>query len=101
MGEIGSIDIDGYGKLLWGKENSWEEVWKQPKIDYINRPMESSRLEAFYLQTQAFTDNVLDGNAPTVSGEDGLAAVEMVEGARISARTGQAIDLPLASRCSV
>ncbi len=95
MGEKGLLDIDGYGQLLLGAGERWETVWEQPPIDFINRPLEPSRLEAFYMQTQAFIDDILDGRPPTVSGEDGRAAVEMVEAARRSTQTGQAVELPL------
>lgn len=95
VGDRGLLDIDGYGKLLLGTGDQWELVWEQPPIDFINRPMEPTRLEAFYTQTQAFTDNVLDGRKPTVSGEDGRAAVEVVEATWLSSRTGQAVELPL------
>ena len=53
------------------------------------------RLEAFYTQTQAFVDDVLDGRPLTVSGAEGRAAVELVEAARRSSETGLAIELPL------
>ena len=39
----------------------WETIWEQPPIDFVNRPLEPTRLEAFYTQTQAFVDDVLDG----------------------------------------
>ena len=55
--------------------------------------MEPARLEAFYTQTQSFIDDILDGRTPTVSGEDGCAAVEIVEAARRSSQSGQAVVL--------
>jgi len=94
VGERGILDIDGYGKLLLGRDDTWELVWEQPPIDYINRPLDPVRLEAFYVQTQAFVDDVLDGRPATVSGEEGRAAVAQVEAAWESSRTGQAVELP-------
>lgn len=93
VGERGILDIDGYGKLLIGRDDRWELVWEQPPIDYINRPLDPVRLEAFFHQTQAFVDDVLDGRSPTVSGEEGRAAVAQVEAAWESSRTGQAVEL--------
>lgn len=93
VGEEGILDIDGYGKLRYGSGDTWETVWEQPSIDFLNRPMEPSRLEAFYTQTQSFIDDIVDGRAPTVSGEDGCAAVRIVEAARRSSKTGQAVVL--------
>ena len=95
VGEEGMLDIDGYGKLQLGRGDHWEVVWQQPEIDFINRPLEPVRLEAFYTQTQAFIDDVVDNRPTTVSGEDGRAAVEIVEAARRSTQTGQVIELPL------
>jgi predicted dehydrogenase len=95
IGELGAIDIDGYGALKLDTGSGWETIWEQPPIDFVNRPLEATRLEAFYTQTQAFVDDVLDGREPTVSGEVGRAAVEMVEAAWRSSETGQAVELPL------
>lgn len=92
VGDKGVLDIDGYGKLLLGREGKWDLVWEQPAIDFINRPLEPSRLEAFYTQTQAWIDDILDGRKDTVSGADGRAAVAMVEAARQSAETGMAVE---------
>ena len=92
-GEKGVLDIDGYGKLYLCTPEGQELIWEQPPIDFVNRPMEPTRLEAFYTQIQAFVDDILDGRPPTVSGEDGRAAVAVVEAALQSARTGQAVEL--------
>ncbi len=91
VGDQGIIDIDGYGKLLYGIGDKWDLVWQQPPIDFINRPMEPARLEAFYTQTQAFVDDVLDNRPATVSGEDGREAVAMVEATWQSAKSGQSV----------
>ena len=91
VGSEGILDIDGYGKLLLGRGAGWELVWEQPAIDFINRPLEATRLEAFFTQTQAFVDDILDNRPDTVSGADGRAAVAIVEAARQSAATGQAV----------
>ncbi|HMO59224.1 MAG TPA: Gfo/Idh/MocA family oxidoreductase [Roseiflexaceae bacterium] len=93
VGEHGMLDIDGYGKLRIGAGESWEDVWQQPPIDYINRPLDPVRLEAFYTQTQLFVDDVLDGRTPAVSGADGRRAVAMVEAAWQSSQTGQSVAL--------
>ena len=92
-GEKGVLDIDGYGKLILCTPEGEELIWEQPPIDFVNRPMEPSRLAAFYTQIQSFVDDILDGRTPTVSGEDGRAAVAVVEAALQSARTGQAVEV--------
>jgi predicted dehydrogenase len=95
VGEKAILDVDGYGKLQLGTGEKWETVWVQPPIDYVNKPLDPVRLEAFYTQTQAFADDVLDKRKPLVSGEEGRVAIEMVEAARISSSSGNAVDLPL------
>jgi predicted dehydrogenase len=95
VGATGALEIDGYGKLLLSTPDRTEVIWEQPTFDFVNRPLDPIRLEAFYTQTQAFVDDVLDGRAPTVSGAEGRAAVEIVEAAQRSSQTGQAIELPL------
>ena len=91
VGESGLLDVDGYGKLQLGTNGQWETIWEQPAIDYVNRPFDPARLEAFAAQTQAFVDDILDNRPSTVSGEDGRMAVAMVEAAWRSSQTGQAV----------
>lgn len=93
VGETGMIDVDAYGKVQLAKDGVWATVWEQPQIDYVNRPLDPVRLEAFFSQTQAFVDNVLDGRPPTVSGADGRASVALVEAAWKSSRAGTPIHL--------
>jgi predicted dehydrogenase len=57
--------------------------------------MERVRLEAFFDMTQDFIDALRDGRTPPVTGEDGLAAVAMVEAGYRSNSLGQAIALPM------
>ena len=93
LGEEGMIEVDGYGKLLLAKGDSVETVWEQPTFNFVNRPLDPIRIEAFYTQIQAFVDDLLDGRAATVSGEEGRAAVAIVEAARESARRGQTVEM--------
>jgi UDP-N-acetyl-2-amino-2-deoxyglucuronate dehydrogenase len=93
VGETGIIDVDAYGKVQLGTAGSWRTIWEQPPIDYINRPLDPVRLEAFLTQTQAFIDDVLDDRPDTVSGSDGRAAVALVMAAWESSRSGQPVRL--------
>lgn len=95
VGERGALEIDGYGKLVLSTPDSTELIWEQPPIDFVNRPLDPVRLEAFASQIQSFVDDILDERPPTVGGADGRAAVEIVEAARRSSETGQAVTLPL------
>jgi predicted dehydrogenase len=62
-------------------------------MDYINRPLDRVRLEGFFEMTQDFIDALRDDRQPPVTGEDGLAAVRMVEAGYRSSSLGQAVDL--------
>ena len=93
VGDAGLIDVDAYGKVQLGRAGAWQTIWEQPPIDYVNRPLDPVRLEAFFTQTQAFVDDVLDNRPDTVSGADGRAAVALVAAAWESSRTGQPIAL--------
>lgn len=94
VGSTGMLDIDGYGKLhaaLDSKE--WGLVWEQPAIDYVNKPLAPERLEAFYTQVQDFIDAVRERRPPAVTGEDGRAAIELIDAVRKSSATNQAVKL--------
>jgi predicted dehydrogenase len=95
VGESGELDAHGYGALRLGVDGEWQTVYEQPPIDYVNKPMERNRLEAFFDMTQDFIDAVADGREPPVTGEDGLAAVAMVEAGYRSSQAGQAVELGL------
>ncbi len=95
VGEKGILDVDGYGKVMLGKDGKWESVGEQPYFDPMGDPLQPTKIVAFYTQVQAFVDDILDHRPPTVSGSEGRAAVEVLDAARLSSATGKAIDLPL------
>ncbi len=95
VGSTGMLDIDEYGKLHGAFDGKpWELVWEQPAIDYVNQPLAPVRLEAFFMQVQDFIDSVRLGRPPAVTGEDGRAAVELIDAVRKSSATGQAVEIP-------
>ena len=97
-GEYGLIDCDGYGQLrLSTCGGPWEDIWKRPTSDRWQEPLHPARVEPFQLNTQDFVDGLREGRPPTVSGEDGRAAVEMVQATYLSSQTGSSVRLPLPS----
>ncbi len=96
VGATGNLDAHGYGALQMTREDRWETLYVQGKMDYINRPMERVRLEAFFDMTQDFIDALRAGRVPPVTGEDGLVAVAMVEAGYRSQALGQAVNIDLA-----
>jgi predicted dehydrogenase len=95
VGDNGILDIDGYGKLMLGTRDKWQTLWTMPPIDYVNNPFDQVRLQSYSEAVQAFIDDVLDHKPPTVPGEAGRAAVEIVEAAKRSSETGIAVGIPL------
>ena len=93
VGSAGELDAHGYGLLQLGRGNGWQRLYEQGKMDYINQPMDRVRLEAFFDMTQDFIDAVRERRTPPVTGEDGLAAVAMVEAGYRSSQLGQAVEL--------
>ncbi|MBM4070917.1 MAG: Gfo/Idh/MocA family oxidoreductase [Planctomycetes bacterium] len=94
VGETGMLDIDGFGKLSAALDgNAWQLIWQQPTIDYINKPLAPERLEAFYTQVQDFIDSVRLKRPPAVSGEDGRAAVALIDACRKSNASGAAVNV--------
>jgi UDP-N-acetyl-2-amino-2-deoxyglucuronate dehydrogenase len=96
VGENSMLDIDAYGKTrISNGSNEWILLDEFPKVDYINRPLDPKRLQPFIAAMQSFIDDVLDSRPPTVTGQDGKIAVEMVRASEISNESGQAVKLPL------
>ncbi|HEX8967517.1 MAG TPA: Gfo/Idh/MocA family oxidoreductase, partial [Chloroflexota bacterium] len=93
VGASGILDAHGYGALQLGRDDGWETLFEQAPMDFINRPLERVRLEAFFDMTQDWIDAIADGRQPPVTGADGLAAVAMVEAGYRSSALGQAVDL--------
>lgn len=97
VGAAGLLDLDMYTNVRLGRNRTWRTIWEQPAIDYVNEPNSPIRLAAHAAMVQEFISSLLEGRAPAIRGEDGRAAVETCEACIISARTGQAVSLPLDS----
>lgn len=93
-GAKGNLDLDAYGQLRLGTDGTWTVVAEQEPIDWKGEGMLSRvRMQAYQMQHQEFVDSVLDGREPSVTGEDGRAAVAVAQAALESARLGQTIHL--------
>jgi predicted dehydrogenase len=93
VGSKGLLTIDPYSKVEAAIDGKWEAVWEQPKIDYFQSYLNPVRLEAFAAELQDFLDSVRDGRKPFATGEDGRAAVQLVEAANRSSETGEVVHL--------
>jgi myo-inositol 2-dehydrogenase/D-chiro-inositol 1-dehydrogenase len=94
VGDEGLLDFDGYSHLDLGTAAGWERVWTQTPMNPMD-PADPIRLESFSSMVQDFINAILNGSRPSVTGEDGRAAVELCQAALQSARTGQVVALPL------
>ena len=94
VGETGNLDLDAYGQLRLGRNGAWETVAEQAPIDWAGQGMLSPvRMKAYQMQHQEFVNSILEDRAPSVTGEDGRAAVEAAVAAYRSAAEGRTIQL--------
>jgi predicted dehydrogenase len=95
VGARGTLDFENYEFLDLGADGRWERLLTPQRFDYTNEPKSPIRLEPHIGVVQAFVDSIIADRAPSVTGEDGRAAVEICEACLVSARSGQVVDLPL------
>ena len=70
----------------------WElPSWTLPDF----KPRDPRRIGNTARQIDDFIATLRAGEPPTITGEDGRAAIEMTQAAKLSAQTGRAVDLPL------
>lgn len=93
-GTEGNLDLDAYGELRLGSKNEWAVAAVQPPIDWAGQgALSPVRMEAYRRQHQEFIDAVIEDREPSVTGEDGKAAVAVAEAAYKSAAEGRVIQL--------
>ena len=83
------------GRALDGRAAS-RNIWQLPSWTLPDfKPRDPRRIGNTGRQVNAFVETLRSGQKPKITGEDGRAAIEMTQAARLSAETGQAVDLPL------
>jgi predicted dehydrogenase len=93
-GETGNLDLDAYGELRLGKDSHWKIVAEQEPIDWAGQgALSPIRMKAYQMQDQEFINSILEDRTPSVTGEDGRAAVEVATAAYRSATEGRTIRL--------
>lgn len=97
IGRDAMLDLENFEYLDIGRGEKWERVMTPERFDYLKEPKSPIRLYPHIGVIQEFVDSVLERRPPRVGGTEGRAAVEICEACLISARTGQAVDLPLKS----
>lgn len=92
VGEKGILELDAYGQLRLGRDGAWTVVTEQAPIDFKGKGMlDPVRLEAYATQGTEFLNSIREKRRPTVTGEDGRAAVEIALAAYRSAAEKQTI----------
>jgi myo-inositol 2-dehydrogenase/D-chiro-inositol 1-dehydrogenase len=99
VGSKAILDVAAYGQIKRSRgDGGWDVIYQSDDFKGADAgwgyPSAYMR-QAFARQVQDFTNAIADGSKMSVTGEDGLKAVEMVEAATRSAETGQAVRLPL------
>jgi predicted dehydrogenase len=96
IGSDGIIESDSYGKVRLGRGEAWELAYEMPPFALNADVYSPVRLEAFATQVEGFAAAIETGGHG-LAGEDGRAAVEVVEAAARSSASGDAVRLPLAA----
>ena len=95
VGTQGSIfwDLDRLDLVSGDRDvQTWElPSWTLPDF----KPRDPRRVGNTARQLVVFIGSLRAGEPPAITGEDGRAAIEMTQAAKLSAQTGRAVDLPL------
>jgi predicted dehydrogenase len=94
VGAKGMLDLHRY-VLRRSNPDGWETVFEWQPWDWITDAKNERRIGLTARQVQQFGEAVTSGDPLLVRAEEGRAAVEMVEAAIRSARTGEAVAIPL------
>jgi predicted dehydrogenase len=92
VGEHGMVEFDR-DHLRLGRGESWATELELPPWDWTVDPKVQRRIGLTARQVEAFAQEVLEDRPLTIDGNDGRAAIEMVEAAIRSARTGESVRL--------
>ena len=95
FGRDAMIDLENFEYLDVGHGDKWERVYTPERFDYLKEPKSPIRLFPHIGVIQEFIDSIRDQRPPCVGGAEGRAAVEICEACLISAKTGEAVSLPL------
>ncbi|WP_010584342.1 Gfo/Idh/MocA family protein [Schlesneria paludicola] len=95
FGRDAMLDLENFEYLDVSRSGKWERIYTPERFDYLKEPKSPIRLFPHRGVIQDFIDSIREQRPPHVGGAEGRAAVEICEACLISARTGQAVNLPL------
>jgi predicted dehydrogenase len=88
------LDLDAYSYLRLGRNGAWETIAEQAPIDFKGKGMlDPVRLEAYAKQGTEFLNSIRERRRPSVTGEDGRAAVLVALAAYQSAAENRMVSL--------
>lgn len=94
VGEKGLLEMDAYASLRLCRDGAWTTVAEQAPIDWQGKGMlDPARLEAYQRQGNEFLNSIREKRRPSVTGEDGRAAVAVALAAYESSKTKQTVRL--------
>lgn len=94
VGSTGMLNLHRY-YLERSTATGWEEIFRWEPWDWMTDAKNERRIGLTARQVQQFGEAVVSGKPLLVEAEEGRAAVELVEAAIRSARTGQAVPIPV------
>ncbi|HEV8489849.1 MAG TPA: Gfo/Idh/MocA family oxidoreductase [Candidatus Limnocylindrales bacterium] len=94
VGSKGMLDLHRY-VLKRSTDDGWVTIFEWEPWDWVTDAKNERRIGLTARQVQQFTRAVERGEPLVVTGDEGRAAVEMIEAAQRSARTGEAVAIPL------
>lgn len=95
FGRDAMLDLENFEFLDLGRGDKWERIYTPERFDYLKEPKSPIRLFPHIGVIQEFVDSIREQRPPRVGGTEGRAAVEICEACLLSARTGDAVKLPL------
>ena len=97
VGENGMAEFDR-DNLRIGVGNTWRDDLRLEPWNWLVDPMAPRRIAMTSKQCDQFARAIERGEPLDISGEDGRAAIEMVEAALLSSVTNQAVHIPIERR---
>ena len=95
FGRDAMLDLENFEYLDFGRGEKWERIYTPERFDYLKEPKSPIRLYPHIGVIQEFIDSIREVRQPKVGGAEGRAAVELCEACLLSAKSGQAVALPL------
>jgi predicted dehydrogenase len=93
IGSNAMIELDSYGRVQLGRDDTWTLAYEQPAFDPLNAT-DPARLVAYVRQLGDLVESIDGGRDPIVSGREGVITQQMLDAAEVSARSNSAVQVP-------